>query len=163
MIPLPALLAEIRAAGEPPATIGPRLSPEHIKHILRSGVYVGGGWAPAADCAIRQLRADLARLAAEVERRQWQPIETAPKDGTAVWVSVDGQPCIGYWDPDDAFSQPKWFVKSSFRRRGDGDLSLTDSVFGTYAFGVEPTHWMPLPEPPERPKNTLDISDITHQ
>lgn len=69
MIPLPALLAEIRAAGEPPATIGPRLSPEHIKHILRSGVYVGGGWAPAADCAIRQLRADLAQLAYEIWRR----------------------------------------------------------------------------------------------
>ena len=55
----------------------------------------------------------------------WQPIETAPKDGTRVIVL-----------------------------EGDGDVSLADFYDGRWFYSVahdemfDPTHWMPLPDPP---------------
>lgn len=76
---------------------------------------------------------------------EWQPIKTAPKDGTAVWIVINGQPYIGYYDPPNYFGPGQWFAKASFRRRRD----MSDDIYGTYAHGVEPTHWMPLPEPPK--------------
>lgn len=65
---------------------------------------------------------------------QWQPIETAPKDGTRVllftrWLGDGQYHCppfddvqIGLWDRDE------WEL-----------INIGD-----------PTHWMPLPSPPER-------------
>ena len=61
---------------------------------------------------------------------QWQPIETAPKDGTeflgSVGVSYQGGVVVLHWDKDDGFI--------------DWDADFWD-----------PTHWMPLPPPPETP------------
>lgn len=60
---------------------------------------------------------------------QWQPIETAPKDGTKVliyhirdkWMICAGHwPCNSYWSESYA-----------------SNIKLNN-----------PTHWMPLPEPP---------------
>jgi hypothetical protein len=72
---------------------------------------------------------------------EWQPIETAPKDGTLVVLVgkiVDGwaQPtraCVGSW----SFEQrPPYFVAGwAFVAPG-------------YIAEFNPTHWMPLPEPP---------------
>lgn len=58
---------------------------------------------------------------------QWQPIETAPKDVPilAAWAS-DGGVHIVYWS--DSY--------------GGGWI-------GHYPETIEPTHWMPLPAPPE--------------
>lgn len=67
----------------------------------------------------------------------WQPIETAPRDGTAV---------LGYWS----------------RPHGLADIPSDESNYGITAylnfewvsadddevFYSPPTHWMPLPEPP---------------
>ena len=74
---------------------------------------------------------------------EWQPIETAPKDGTRIllahhqnkyenlppliWV-IDGQWGANWRTGDDY--QPHW--------HHDRKLRL-----------VSPTHWMPLPEPPK--------------
>jgi hypothetical protein len=63
----------------------------------------------------------------------WQPIETAPKDGTRILIaSKEGVAsaswsCCIHWDPA-------------------GDWSDSDE-YATPA-GHEITHWMPLPEPP---------------
>jgi hypothetical protein len=77
---------------------------------------------------------------------EWQPIETAEMNGTAVWLLIDGHPYIGYGEPaNPLFDRPaQWTAKASFRRR-DG---CSDELFCT-GFMAEPTHWMFLPPPPE--------------
>lgn len=73
---------------------------------------------------------ELERLQAIVERR-WQPIETAPKDGTTLlvwnptWYQGKGGQCVGVWFRPES----KWY-----------SIEITMSI--------QPTHWMPLPEPP---------------
>ena len=53
---------------------------------------------------------------------EWQPIETALKDGTIVLLSYyDGQVETGYWN---------------------GILWADTLIL------LKPTHWMPIPEPP---------------
>ena len=73
----------------------------------------------------------------------WQPIETAPKDGTVIdfwsiwerYKNPDGKRICGVkWDIDK-----KLWVLTSLT--GDPPLRLLD--------GVILTHWMPLPEPPK--------------
>jgi len=62
----------------------------------------------------------------------WQPIETAPKDGTFILVAVPGEVAIHI--------MLVWWL--------DGwclDMTNTPIV-------GNPTHWMPLPEPPKEGK-----------
>ncbi|MEO0943239.1 MAG: DUF551 domain-containing protein [Pseudomonadota bacterium] len=71
---------------------------------------------------------------------EWQPIETAPKDGTEVilfyWWYIDGGlVTAGYWHP--VFDDVK------------GGFWYADLV---NAGAADPTHWMPLPEPPSNTK-----------
>ncbi len=64
----------------------------------------------------------------------WQPIDTAPKDGTPI-LGWDGRDlAVVYWY---AFEHPggAWFLSTV-------DLSGADGL-------SQPTHWQPLPEPPE--------------
>lgn len=68
----------------------------------------------------------------------WQPIESAPKDGTPVLVveNIDGRQVVGeaYCCPDDESFY--WAQESPH------DYPEPDKIF--------PTHWMPLPSPPVR-------------
>lgn len=60
---------------------------------------------------------------------EWQPIETAPRDGT---------PFLGYWaggKHDCSFRAIKWHKENWWETNEDYRTS-------------EPSHWMPLPEPP---------------
>lgn len=68
----------------------------------------------------------------------WQPIETAPKTGCYVLLArdhgLDDMAMEGYWrDEINEGRFPAGWVMSI-----DPDTS----------WPVEPTHWMPLPEPP---------------
>lgn len=73
---------------------------------------------------------------------EWQPIETAPKDGTPVllfewrgdpWEEPEANIFVGEWD-----------------HHRDGELYKTQWVCTEYeAFNHNPTHWMPLPPPPK--------------
>jgi hypothetical protein len=78
---------------------------------------------------------------------KWMPIETAPQDGTAIWLLVDGRPYLGYGEPEHpVFERPaQWVVKATFRRIEDGN----DEIVGCYSHGEKPTAWQPLPSPPE--------------
>lgn len=70
----------------------------------------------------------------------WQPIETAPKDGTRVLISCDHGEFIAYWSDNASLERchrgPAW--------------QIFDCEDCWYSWAVEePTHWMPLPKSPE--------------
>lgn len=90
----------------------------------------------------------------------WQPIETAPSDGTAIWLLLNGHPYIGYCEPADwLHKEDNWLAKATFVRRGspadDRATPTSDNVYCCYAHGVHPTHWQPLPEPPAAPPTDI--------
>jgi hypothetical protein len=68
---------------------------------------------------------------------EWQPIETAPKDGTRFIAGVAGTEDVAICsrhDPGGAARNPRhhyecWLVEFSGRH--------------------QPTHWMPMPAPPK--------------
>ena len=83
---------------------------------LKEGRFPQGCLVRTADCE-------------ELDFDTWQPIDTAPEDGTEILLSHDG------------------FVFS-------GEYDLSYGRFGRFTHEglVEhqhPTHWMPLPEPPK--------------
>lgn len=61
---------------------------------------------------------------------EWQPIETAPKDGTefAAYDKATGTKHVTWWDIYD------WYDP--------------DQHYYSEAPAFNPTHWMPLPAPP---------------
>lgn len=68
--------------------------------------------------------------------QEWQPIETAPKDGTR----IIGWPIYGHTGPREIYfaafeHQPCWMVANSANSR------------------QAPTHWQPLPAPPRETSN----------
>ena len=71
---------------------------------------------------------------AEAERDGWQPIETAPKDGTTLLLGHSVTVFDGWWSEGDG----AWI---------DGE----NNMFGDH-IGYEPTHWRPLPSPPTPPQ-----------
>jgi hypothetical protein len=64
----------------------------------------------------------------------WQPIETAPKDGTVVIVR-------GFYDADGEVSMKA--AAAQYDKRWMRD----NNGYG-YTVSCYPTHWMPLPELP---------------
>ena len=81
---------------------------------------------------------------------EWQPIETAPKDGTEILalypVTVHGVRKADYsivrWERTHN-SIHRWVAQA------DGQRAI-ESQGDTWTDYIEPfvTHWMPLPEPP---------------
>lgn len=61
--------------------------------------------------------------------QKWKPIETAPKDGTKILVYAQGHITTASWRVRDHFSTRMYWR----------------DIFGGI---VEPSYWMPLPEPP---------------
>jgi hypothetical protein len=75
---------------------------------------------------------------------EWQPIETAPKDGMIidVWLGNADQPDLDFYCTPGTRRATNWhYTHGKFRPY----LGLPHAM-PTF---VEPTHWMPLPEPPE--------------
>ncbi len=76
------------------------------------------------------------RTAGFVIEQDWQPIETAPTDGTAVlcWPFTYSSLFEGKAEPEIVigfFSEDDWWCES------------------TVAKTFDPTHWRPLPTPPQ--------------
>jgi hypothetical protein len=66
---------------------------------------------------------------------EWQPMETAPKDGTV----------IGVWSA----REPGIVRRAAWGRFGKSQhYGWITATKGCYLSNV-PTHWMPLPAPPE--------------
>lgn len=77
----------------------------------------------------------------------WQPIETAPKNGESVILAQGRFVEVGFWV--DTSHQEQQLVSSSGRRE---TYEWVDVVSGYWEGTTEiygPTHWMPLPEPPK--------------
>lgn len=82
---------------------------------------------------MRQGLHDYRTYAAIAEAMRWQPIETAPKDGTSMLLCR--------WDDNEQDVLP---IVSGFWSR------LSEVWFAEMVGrNVTPTHWMPLPPPPE--------------
>lgn len=75
---------------------------------------------------------------------KWEPIETAPKDGTWVllWFPHRNLAIGGCWD---WAGEGDWEmgIQDWQEWRTDDDVVIQEEP------GLEPTHWMPLPEPPK--------------
>jgi len=90
---------------------------------------------------------------------KWQPIETAPRDGTLILlgrpgdeaddrlpISMPGRWFNGYEDGVDYMGHDDGFMDVEF------DVFACPRSFGAESYrsaGYQPTHWMPLPPPPE--------------
>ena len=107
--------------------------------------------------SLSDLRALLAALEAAREDG-WQPIETAPKDGSEVLV----------WRADCGILLARWTAPIEFmttaelEAESDGnddwmeepDWFCADFVSGSRLDGMEaPTHWRPLPATPKEARN----------
>ena len=64
---------------------------------------------------------------------EWQPIETAPKDGTAMLVWAGMRDWL-----DNPVPSVAWY-------------SRLHGWVGHFASGDMPSHWQPLPAPPATP------------
>lgn len=71
---------------------------------------------------------------------EWQPIETAPKDGTQILLRVDSVVHQGEWQgPSDGAIYAR--TKSTF--------NWFSVSCGSSLYDAAVTHWMPLPQPPK--------------
>lgn len=70
----------------------------------------------------------------------WRPIENAPKDGTPVLVYAP-QGCTQW-----TMYTPLWICRWDTGRHEGGAWTEAGGELWTTC---EPTHWMPLPQPPE--------------
>lgn len=77
---------------------------------------------------------------------EWQPIETAPKDGTPILVSNPER--AGVW-----IAHYNAVYQSGFRPDNPwACLMLNVRWHPNQRASMKPTHWMPLPAPPKEPQ-----------
>lgn len=79
---------------------------------------------------------------------EWQPIETAPMDGTSVFVYVRGD---SLYPTAAAYKSRQYFEKEY----GDAEY-MEEGWYWDFGYPtdfheevINPSHWMPLPAPPE--------------
>jgi hypothetical protein len=85
------------------------------------------------------------------EANGWRPISTAPRDGTVVdlWIGEDygWRRTDCYWGvPEHSCGEAGVHCDSDWHGMAD---CWVDSTFNAPLAEEEPTHWQPLPPPPE--------------
>jgi len=83
---------------------------------------------------------------------EWQPIETAPKDGTTV--------LLGYYNRSGKWRTVRgcWYsdaqIAEDWEEPHDGEAGWYETAENAddtpNCWNCSPTHWMPLPTPPEQ-------------
>jgi hypothetical protein len=92
----------------------------------------------------------------------WQPIETAPKDGSKILVYLACAPSQREWDAWHIYLErytigfwlhDKW---KSIETKDCGTMGSDETGWmeDIVPIDIEPTHWMPLPEPPTERNKT---------
>lgn len=80
-----------------------------------------------------------------MHKATWQPISTAPKDGTKILISEGGELYAAWWD--DKFNTTV-FKNGGIKHRG----AWTDGAVLSFGYeetkSYKPTHWTPLPQAP---------------
>lgn len=111
---------------------------------------VGEGLPPDALAAFKRVFGGAAPAVAAPEPLRWQPIETAPKDGTMFlcWVSA-----VRYGETDEGQQYQQDASQIDFcwwRPPFDGvpDSDYFDNASGQVGDSQAVTHWMPLPAAP---------------
>lgn len=127
--------------------------------IHKQDVMPNSSWESGFNSDISKAEAALAapparssdETASEASAPPWMPIETAPKDGTEI--------LLGWFDPMQGHSKDvcTWNIISDRWFNGQGPLSRHHAY--------QPTHWIPLPEPPapSRPSSSDATRDVTEQ
>ena len=89
---------------------------------------------------------------------KWQPIDTAPKDGTpiiayrpAANVGTHSRVIVVRWYDEDgqAFPVGAWCWPVDIEDEYDDEEWMEIVTEGNNFEATDFTHWMPLPEPPE--------------
>lgn len=97
-------------------------------------------WREIRDRSVPRIAAELEQAADALEAGPWMPIETAPKDGTAVMLGNSGGAWIG------RFMQ---FAQSGYRFDDPWRSLMLNHYHIPYEHRYKaPTHWMPLPAAP---------------
>lgn len=97
---------------------------------------------------------------------EWQPIETAPKDGFEFFALIDGLPYKAFFDELGRFIRLTHSNRSLGKRyrvheidgkellevisEGAKDNYQVTQMVWQSGFEHKPTHWMPLPPPPTK-------------
>jgi len=79
----------------------------------------------------------------------WQPIETAPKDGTEIWLCFGSNVMSGQWDDQCYAKKPNPFWRG-----------VKDYMGVKWFRANQPKCWMPLPPPPDEQEGDVDVKNI---
>ena len=132
--------------------LAPPTPPTRVEALILKVVHLftEGQWGEAENL----LRHDLLAAVRHALRAQpptpsgWQPIETAPKDGTLVDLFVDG-----HRETDCCWHRLDWeiaYLHWPADSMGWATWSERDGEYGRIE--PAPTHWQPLPAPPQTPE-----------
>ena len=95
------------------------------------------------------------------DNQNWRDISTAPKDGTIIllWLRSGGKPVLGFrklwtfrgWLRFECLENlDEWRSAIAESALNDPCGSLSWAEGRLLGLAHEPTHWMPLPDPPEQ-------------
>ena len=76
--------------------------------------------------------------------REWQPIETAPKDGVTILITDGRSVAAGCWAPQLHGDDFAWAFVDDWSQADAEEEAVKPNAFRTGSV----THWRPLPTPP---------------
>lgn len=82
------------------------------------------------------------------EQSDWRPIESAPKDGTAILLTNGKDVAEGHWFFEEGGTTEYRDLDGRYIGQTDSD-GYDGWMDWDGGMQPDPTHWMPLPAPPE--------------